>query len=67
MDLDEQGCAELHAHADEFLADILKIGGDAANRMAEEGTDPIPVSVAIFGFLSARPPGAKSPAHRRRG
>lgn len=67
MDLDEQGCEELHSRADEFLAEILEIGGESANRLAEKGAAPIPVSIAIFGFLSARAPGAKSPAHRRRG
>ena len=67
MDLDEQGCEELHARAEEFLSDILEISGEATNRLAAEGAEAVPVSVAIFGFPSARPPGAKGPAHRRRG
>lgn len=60
MDLDERGCEELHARADEFLADILEISGEATNRLAEGETEAIPVSVALFGFLSARPPGVAS-------
>jgi hypothetical protein len=67
MDLDNQGCEDLHARADEFLEDILKIGGDSAGRIAEDKTEAIPVSVALFGFVSARSPDEKSPAHRRRG
>jgi DNA-binding transcriptional ArsR family regulator len=66
MDLDDQGCKELHARADEFLEDILKIGSSATNRIAE-GAEAIPVSVALFGFVADREPGAKGAAHRRRG
>ncbi len=66
MDLDDQGCRDLHARADEFLDDILKIGGEATNRIAE-GADAIPVSVALFGFVAARDSGEKGTAHRRRG
>lgn len=67
MDLDNQGCEDFHARADEFLEDILKIGSDSANRIAEERTEAIPVSVALFGFVAARSPGEKGAAHRRRG
>jgi len=67
VDLDNQGCEEFHARADEFLEDILKIGSDSANRIAEDKTEAIPVSVALFGFVSARKAGEKGPPHRRRG
>jgi len=66
MDLDDQGCRDLHARADEFLEDALKIAGDSANRIAE-GAQSIPVSVVLFGFVSAREANSKSLAHRKRG
>lgn len=66
MDLTDEGCKRLHARADEFLEDIIKIEGDSANAIAK-GEEAIPVTVALFGFVSDRPPGAKSPADRRRG
>lgn len=67
MDLDEQGCADLHARADEFLADLLEIERESANRRAKDKTEGIPISVAVFGFGSARGPGEQKSAHRRRG
>jgi DNA-binding transcriptional ArsR family regulator len=66
MDLDEKGCERLHARADKFLEDILEIEGDSANAIAK-GAEAIPISVALFGFMSDRTPGEKSPADRRRG
>jgi DNA-binding transcriptional ArsR family regulator len=65
MDLDDEGCQELHAKADEFLEAALKVAGDSANRIAE-GAESIPVSVVLFGFVSAREAGSKSLAQRRR-
>jgi DNA-binding transcriptional ArsR family regulator len=67
VELDEQGCSELHARADEFLADLIEIEAAAAARKAEEPSEAIPVSVALFAFGSARPAGAKQSSHRRRG
>lgn len=66
MDLDDQGCQDLHARFDEFLEDALKIGGDSANRIAE-GAKSIPISVVGFAFVSSRATGTKTPAHRKRG
>lgn len=66
MDLDDQGCKDLHAKADEFLEDALKIAGDAANRIAE-GAQAIPVSIVAFAFVSARGTGTKTLGHRKRG
>lgn len=66
MDLDDQGCKELHARLDELVEDALKIGADSANRIAE-GAKSIPVSVVGFAFVSARGSGTKTPAHRTRG
>jgi DNA-binding transcriptional ArsR family regulator len=65
MDLDEQGCAELHAKADRFLADLLEIEGKSANRRTNDDAECIPISVAVFAFGSAREPGKRS-GHRRR-
>jgi DNA-binding transcriptional ArsR family regulator len=67
MDLDEQGCADLHARADEFLADLLKIESESANRQTGDTAESIPISVAVFAFGSTRDPGKKKSAHRRRG
>lgn len=66
MDLDDLGCKDLHARADEFLEDALKVAGDSASRIAE-GAESIPVSVVLFGFVSARQTGSKNLAHRKRG
>jgi DNA-binding transcriptional ArsR family regulator len=66
MDLDERGCKRLHARADEFLNDIIDIAGDSATAIAE-GAEAIPLSVVLFGFVSDRPLGTKSPSDRRRG
>lgn len=65
-DVDDQGCKDIHARADEFLEDILKIVGESASRIAD-GAEAIPVSVAVYAFVAAREPGHKGPAHRRRG
>lgn len=66
MDLTDKGCKRLHARADKFLEDIIKIEGDSANDIAK-GAEAIPISVALFSFVSDRPLGTKSPANRRRG
>lgn len=66
MDLDEKGCERLHALGDKFLDDILAIEGESANAIAD-GAEAIPISVALFGFMSDRAPGEKSPADRKRG
>lgn len=66
MDLDEEGCKRLHARADKFLEDILEIEGDSANAIAK-GAEAIPISVALFGFMSDRAAGEKSPDDRKRG
>jgi DNA-binding transcriptional ArsR family regulator len=66
MDLDDQGCKDLHARFDELLQDALEIAGDSANRIAE-GAESIPVSAVLFGFVSARETGSRTLAHRKRG
>lgn len=66
MDLDEKGCERLHALGDKFLEDVLEIEGESANAIAD-GAEAIPISVALFGFMSDRAPGEKSPDDRKRG
>jgi DNA-binding transcriptional ArsR family regulator len=66
MELDDEGCKELHKREDAFLAEVLEIAGESASRIAE-GAKPIPTTVVLFGFVSHREPGEKSTAHRRRG
>lgn len=67
MDLDEQGCKDLHDRADRFLGELLEIEAESAERRAKGEGESIPISVALFGFESSRAPGEKKSEHRRRG
>ena len=61
MDLDNRACKALNKRADKFLEDAIEIAGDAATRIAD-GAESIPMSLALFAFVSAR--GAEqSPTH----
>jgi DNA-binding transcriptional ArsR family regulator len=57
MDLDDKACRALSKRADKFLEDALKIVGEAATRIAD-GAESIPMSLALFAFVSARGQGA---------
>lgn len=61
MDLDDQACKDLSKRADKFLEDALKIAGEAATRIAN-GEESIPMSLALFAFVSARV-AEQSPPH----
>jgi DNA-binding transcriptional ArsR family regulator len=61
MDLDDQAFKAISTRADKFIEEAIKIAGAAAARIAD-GAEPIPMSLALFGFVSARKPGEDSPA-----
>lgn len=64
--LDEQGCKKLHDTLDGVLATAIETEVESQDRLAKEGGEPIPTSLVIFGFGSARKAGEKDSAFRQR-
>ncbi len=57
MTLDEEAWSDFTELLASTLDQAMKIQTEAMSRMAEKKTKPIPVSMAIAGYESARPEG----------
>ncbi len=55
MILDEEGCEKAHARGDEYIKDMLKVAGEATERLLEsDDPKPMGASAVLLVFRSAK-------------